>query len=191
VVRLRVEDLHDHQVRPKLMMPKSGKGGGRNRVQKKAERYSVPITVQLAARLRAAAMGRDQGGSLLTQRDGSPWPKHPGQHCHRQIDKIVTAVGLGPEVTMYALRHSSIVRMLLANVPIRLIASLHNTGVAMIERNYSRYITEHSDDISRKALLQHELPCGENVVALSNVAERQHGRAAEIRGDRARKLPST
>ena len=48
-VRLRVEDLHDHPVRPKLMMPKTAKGGGRNRSQKKIERYSVPITVQLAA----------------------------------------------------------------------------------------------------------------------------------------------
>ena len=48
-VRLRVEDLHDHPVRPKLMMPKSAKGGGRNRSAKKTERYSVPITVQLAA----------------------------------------------------------------------------------------------------------------------------------------------
>ena len=44
-VRLRVEDLHDHPVRPKLMMPKSAKGGGRNRSAKKTERYSVPITV--------------------------------------------------------------------------------------------------------------------------------------------------
>jgi hypothetical protein len=33
-VRLRVEDFHDHPMRPKLMMPKSGKGGGRNRSQK-------------------------------------------------------------------------------------------------------------------------------------------------------------
>src|SRR5262249_17941780 len=41
VVRLRVDDLqHDHPVRPKLMMPKSAKGGGRNRTQKKHERYS-------------------------------------------------------------------------------------------------------------------------------------------------------
>ena len=44
---------------------------------------------------------------------------------------------------MYCLRHSSIVRMLLRNVPIRLVASLHNTSVAMIEKHYSRYITEH------------------------------------------------
>jgi len=67
VVRLRVEDLHDHQVRPKLMMPKSGKGGGRNRAQKKAERYSVPITTQLAARLRAAAKGSADDAPLLLQ----------------------------------------------------------------------------------------------------------------------------
>jgi hypothetical protein len=54
---------------------------------------------------------------------------------------------------MYCLRYSSIVRMLLRNVPIRLVASLHNTSVAMIEEHYSRYITEHPiDDISRKAL---------------------------------------
>jgi integrase len=168
-VRLRVEDLHDHPVQPKLMMPKSGKGGGRNRAQKKAERYSVPITTQLAARLRAAAKG-SADAPLLLQSDGSPWHKHPAQTYHLLVDKVVTAVGLGPEVTMYALRHSSIVRMLLANVPIRLIASLHNTGVAMIERNYSRYITEHSDDISRKALLQHEEPqavFADNVIALA------------------------
>lgn len=42
--RLRVDDLHDHPLRPKLMMPKSGKGGGRNRAQKRNEHYSVPIT---------------------------------------------------------------------------------------------------------------------------------------------------
>jgi len=46
------------------------------------------------------------------------------------------------------------------------VASLHNTSVAMIEKHYSRYIVEYSDEISRKALLQHEAPSGENVVAL-------------------------
>jgi hypothetical protein len=35
----------------------------------------------------------------------------------------------------------------------------------MIEKTYSKHITEHSDDISRKALLQHEPPSGDNVVA--------------------------
>lgn len=168
-VRLRVEDLHDHPVRPKLMMPKSAKGGGRNRSQKKVERFSVPITLQLAARLKAATKGRADDAPLLLQSDGSPWDRNPGQNYHRQVDKVVTAIGLDPaDVTMYALRHSSIVRMLLQNVPIRLVASLHNTSVAMIEKHYSRFIVEHSDDISRRALLQHEPPSGENVVALAS-----------------------
>jgi len=166
-VRLRVEDLHDHPVRPKLMMPKSAKGGGRNRSQKKVERYSVPITVQLAAMLKAAAKGRADDAPLLLRSDGRPWDKNPGQNYHREIAKVVTDIGLDPAVaTMYALRHSSIVRMLLRNVPIRLVASLHNTSVAMIEKHYSKYITEYSDEISRHALLEPEPPTGENVVAL-------------------------
>lgn len=167
-VRLRVEDLHDHPLRPKLMMPKSAKGGGRNRSVKKTERYSMPITVQLAARLKAAAKGRADHEVLLVQSDGSPWGDNPGQYYHRQVNKVVTAIGLDPdEVTMYCLRHSSIVRMLLKNIPIRLAASLHNTSVAMIEKHYSRYITEHSiDDITRVGLLSEPTPAGDNVVAL-------------------------
>jgi integrase len=166
-VRLRVGDLHDHPLRPKLMMPKSAKGGGRNRSAKRIERYSVPITRALALRLKAAAKGRAGDAPLVLQSDGSPWDKNPGQNYHRQVDKAVTAIGLDPaEVTMYCLRHSSIVRALLLNVPIRLVASLHNTRVAMIERTYSKYITEHSDAVSRKALLQ--LPVGDAVVALAS-----------------------
>jgi integrase len=167
-VRLRVQDLHNHPLRPKLMMPKSAKGGGRNRSVKKAERYSVPITTQLAARLKAAAKGREDDAPLLLQSDGRPWDRNPGQNYHRQVDKVVAAIGLNPEeVTMYCLRHSSIVRMLLRNVPIRLVASLHNTSVAMIEKHYSRYITEHSiDDIMRAGLLSEPAPAGDNVVAL-------------------------
>jgi hypothetical protein len=52
-------------------------------------------------------------------------------------------------------------------VPIRLVASLHNTSTAMIEKHYSRHIVEVSDDLSRVALLQPEPPTGENVVALA------------------------
>ena len=168
-VRLRVEDLHDHPLRPKLMMPKSAKGGGRNRSAKKIERYSVPITRALALRLKAAAKGRAGDAPLLLQSDSRPWDKNPGQNYHRQVDNVVTGIGLDPaEVTMYCLRHSSIVRMLLRNVPIRLVASLHNTSVAMIEKHYSKYITEHSiDDITRVGLLSESAPAADNVVALA------------------------
>jgi integrase len=165
-VRLRVEDLHDHPVRPKLMMPKSAKGGDRNRAEKKLERYSVPITVQLAARLREAAKGRADDAPLFLRGDGSPWGDNPGAGYHREVKQIVSAIGADPDATMYALRHSSIVRMLKANVPIRLVASLHNTSTKMIEKHYSKYITEHSDDISRHALLHHQPPAANNVVTL-------------------------
>jgi integrase len=42
VVRLRVEDLIGG-TKPKLLMPKSAKGGGRNRGQKRLQKYSIPI----------------------------------------------------------------------------------------------------------------------------------------------------
>jgi hypothetical protein len=50
------------------------------------------------------------------------------------------------------LRHTSIVRAILANVPLRVVAANHDTSVVMIERNYSAFITDHSDAISRAAL---------------------------------------
>ncbi|MHC2618252.1 integrase [Bradyrhizobium huanghuaihaiense] len=169
VVRLRVEDFRDHPTTPKLMMPKSAKGGGRNRSQKKHERYSVNITTQLAAKLRYAARGRIDTAPLLVQDDGTAWGHNPGQRYHRQVDHIVAAIGLDPaETTVYALRHSSIVRMLLKNVPIRYVASLHNTSVRMIEAHYSRYIVEHGDDIFRNALLQDEPSVRRNIVALAS-----------------------
>ncbi|MET0706636.1 MAG: site-specific integrase [Tardiphaga sp.] len=166
--RLRVQDLLDHPTRPKIMLPKSAKGGGRNRAQKKAERYSVPITPSLSAKLKAAARDRSDDMPLLLQSDGRPWGDNPGQNYHRLVAAAVAAIGADPEATMYSLRHSSIVRALLRNVPIRLIAATHNTSTRMIEANYSKYITEHADDISRIGLLQDEPPAGDNVLALAS-----------------------
>jgi hypothetical protein len=121
----------------------------------------------LAAKLRKAAKGRVSDAPLLLQSHGTPWADNPGQNYHRDVDKVVTAIGLDPaEVTMYSLRHSSIVRMLLQSVPIRLIASLHNTSVAMIEKHYSKHIAEHGDEHARAALLQPEPPAGDNIVPL-------------------------
>jgi integrase len=163
--RLRVEDLHDHPTKPKLMMPKSGKGGGRNRSAKKAERYSVPITVALSKRLKAAAAGRAPDAPLLVRADGLQW-RHDRYRDH--VRAVLSAIGENPKaVTLYFLRHSNIVRMLLKNIPIRLIASLHNTSTAQIEKNYSAHITEHhSDDVSRAGLLAEPLPAADNVVPL-------------------------
>jgi integrase len=156
-VRLRVDDFRDHPTAPKLLMPKSGKGGGRNRMEKKVERYSVPITLQLATMLREAVKGRADDEPLLLRCNGVPWNTDPNKDYSDDVREIVKAIDLDPgTITMYCLRHSAIVRMLLQRVPIRLVASLHNTSVDQIERNYSRFITEHADDHARVGLLHHE-----------------------------------
>ncbi|MDG2533028.1 hypothetical protein P6144_05175 [Sphingomonas sp. HITSZ_GF] len=38
-------------------------------------------------------------------------------------------------------------------LPIRLIAALHDTSVAMIERHYSRWITEGLDDLVARGVV--------------------------------------
>lgn len=109
-------------------MPTSRKGCG----GKKITRRPVPITEALAKRL----AGRK--GTLLLQSDGSPWG---GDSHSARFAKIVKAAGLDPSVvTLYALRHTSIARQLLANVPVRVVAALHDTSVAMIEQTYSKHI---------------------------------------------------
>jgi hypothetical protein len=162
--RLTVGDLLADPKAPRLMMPRSGKGGSRNRIERKSQRFPVPITPALARKLQAAAAGRADGAPLLPQGDGTSWEN--AQH-RTAMRTVVAAAGLDPDVvTMYSLRHSSIVRALLLNIPIRVIAATHDTSVAMIEANYSRHIAEHSDELSRRALLQDE-PAAGNVVALA------------------------
>ncbi len=61
--------------------------------------------------------------------------------------------GMSLSTIPYALRHSSIVRGLRAGLPIRLVAALHDTSVAMIERHYSRWITEGLDELAARAVV--------------------------------------
>ena len=82
--RLRVEDLIGGD-KPRLMVSKSAKGGGRNRAEKKLQRYPVPITASLCGRLRQASKGRADDAPLLLQADGTPWSE-------------VTRTGLSPRL---------------------------------------------------------------------------------------------
>jgi hypothetical protein len=102
--------------------------------------------------------------------NGERWGHGRRRHHRNDFRAVIEAAGLDPdEVTLYALRHSSIVRQLLANVPIRIVATLHDTSVKMIERTYSRYIAGHSDEIARRALLETNAqpPAAANVVPLA------------------------
>ena len=147
LARLEVRDLQADRADPRVLMPASHKGSRRKRV----ERRPVPIPANFATRLLISARGRADAAPLLLKADGSGWRR--SDHA-RPFALTVTSAGLDTaEVTIYALRHSSITRQLLAGVPIRLVAALHDTSTKMIEKNYSHHITDHSDAIVRRVML--------------------------------------
>jgi integrase len=66
----------------------------------------------------------------------------------------VAAAGLpaaGP--VPYCLRHSSIVRGLRAGLPVRLVAAVHDTSAAMVERHYGAFIVDATEDLLRRAVV--------------------------------------
>jgi integrase len=140
IARLTVRDLKADA----LDMPSSRKGKG----VKKVVRRQVPIPITLAKRLRS---NRPDDAPLLVKPSGEAWAKSDHTRPFRRAAKKTE---LNPdEVTIYALRHSSITRQLLRGVPIRVVANLHDTSVAMIERTYSVDIDQHVDAIVRPALI--------------------------------------
>jgi integrase len=162
LARLEVADLQADRPDPRLMMPSSRKGKGIKRI----ERKPVPITSSLAAQLRQAAGNRVHTEPLLLRIDGAAW-QPPIADYRLPFIRAVTRVGLNPSiVTLYSLRHSSIVRALLAGVPIRVVAVQHDTSVPMLERTYSQHILDHSDTVARRELLDIAKPATGNVVAL-------------------------
>ncbi len=162
LARLAVRDVQVERADPRLMMPSSRKGRGRKRI----DRRPVPIPASLAMRLRTGAKDRGDEAPLLVKPSGEPWRK--SDHL-RLFARTVSHAGVTEpdEVTLSALRHSSIVRQLLAGTPIRVVAVLHDTSVAMIERTYSRHIGDHSDQVARRALLDLAEPAVANVLPLA------------------------
>jgi integrase len=143
---LTVGDLQTDKA-PRLMMPTSRKGkyraAGPNR--------SVPITPELAAKLRVAAGTRPRDAALLLASKGSPW--NPRDNVMRKKwDRLVADCGITGQ-TMYALRHSFITRSLKANIPASVVANSADTSVAMIEKTYGAFVADHADEIMRRGLL--------------------------------------
>jgi integrase len=158
LARLEVQDLQLADNAPRLMMPSSKKGRGTKRVL----RRPVPIPPGLASHLLTAAEDRPPSAPLLTKPSGAVWRK--SDHS-RPFARAAKAAGLDPtQVTLYALRHSNIVRQLLAGLPIRVAAVNHDTSITMLERVYSRYISDHADALARKMLLDTTSSAGPSVV---------------------------
>jgi integrase len=156
LARLEVRDLQDNKDNPRLMMPSSRKGKRR-----RVERKPVAIPASLAVALHRAAANRAAETPLLVPAGGETLLRN-------WLKRIVKAAKLKPGTTMYSLRHSSIVRMLLAGTPIRIVAVHHDTSVPMIEKNYSRHIADHSDALVRRGLLDIGPPADDNVVPIAS-----------------------
>jgi integrase len=157
IARMTVRDVQAGQSR--LSVPQSFKGRKRQ-----LQYLRVQVGQDTLAALGPAIEGRGSSASLLErwrhrqtgpmvwQRvDRGPWtsPSEMSRMWKRAID----AAGLPAATIPYGLRHSSIVRGLRVGLPIRLVAALHDTSVAMIERHYSRWITEGLDELAARAVI--------------------------------------
>lgn len=159
IVRLTVADVQVARLR--IMMPGSRKG--RRRVARKPA--AVPVSSAVVERLQPLLQGRAGREPLLLRwvmkrvggaegwiRDKRrPWG--PAFEVGDFWEKTLAAAGMDGETIMYAFRHSSIVRGLVAGLPVRLVAALHDTSVVMIEKHYSAYITDATEDIVRRHVL--------------------------------------
>ncbi len=157
IARMTVADVQLGQSR--LMLPQSFKG------RKRTLSYiRVPVGADTIAAVEPVTRGRSPSAPLLEhwrrrqvgpmqweQVDRGPWASSSAML--RPFHQAVADAGLSSAIIPYALRHSSIVRGLRAGLPIRLVAALHDTSVAMIERHYSRYITEGLDELVARAVV--------------------------------------
>jgi len=142
--RLLVGDL----LADKLMMPRSAKGRG----QKRIDRRPIPIPPTLVTKLQAAVAGRPADAPLLQRPDGAAW--HSGHSDHsRPFERALKTAGL-PKVVPYTLRHTSITRSLLRGVPTRVVADQHDTSVAMLERSYAHATADYSETMVRQAQIE-------------------------------------
>ena len=177
LANLETADLQGERSDPRLMMPTSRKGRG----TKQIGRRPVPIPPPLATKLHDLTKGRPPSAPLLIKPNQnlrnnnaqpSPAPAYrrwkKSDHS-RLFSRAIEAAGLDPgKITMYALRHSNIVRQILAGVPLRVVAVNHDTSVGMLERTYSRYIGDHADALARVALLDTSAVQDGNFVTLAS-----------------------
>jgi integrase len=156
-VRMTVADVQVEQKR--LMIPTSRKGRG----EKKITRTGFAVGDDVLDALRPAANGRVGSASLFlrprfeaiavanyVRAERGPW--RASAEMAGPWREIVKRAGLAGNLTPYCLRHSSIVRGLRAGLPTRLIAQLHDTSSAMIEKYYAAQVTDALDELARRMI---------------------------------------
>jgi integrase len=156
VQRITVGDVQVDRLR--IFVPTSRKGQGRV-----AEHYAMPVGADAIAALAPVVEGRSPEEPLLcrwryVEVKGREWrrdrrgPWTSASELTRPWKVICEQLKL-KDVVPYALRHSSIVRGIRSGLPIRLVAAMHDTSVAMIERHYARYIVEGLEELAARAVV--------------------------------------
>lgn len=163
IARMNVGDVQASKGR--LMVPVSMKGKGR----KGSSHIAVRVGDDVLSELRPALAGRRSAEPLLmrwrhkqlkgdetspprwVRDERGPW--RTSVEITRPWRRIADRAGLPLEVVPYALRHSSIVRQLRLNLPVRLVAALHDTSAAMIEAHYSAFIVDALDALAAGAVI--------------------------------------
>jgi integrase len=158
VARMTVADVQPVQKR--LMIPASKKGRG----EKKIKQIGVRVGDDVLGALAKATAGRKGAEPLFLRprwesvavarwRKGERAAWHSAADLRRPWEAIVALAGLAPKTIPYSLRHSSIVRGLRAGLPVRLVAALHDTSAAMVERHYSAHIVDAMDELAARAVV--------------------------------------
>ncbi|WP_457940834.1 integrase [Mesorhizobium sp. 10J20-29] len=155
---LRVRDVQVDECR--IMMPGSRKG----RLGRARAPVAIPVSADVVRELMPAIDGRGLDQPLLERwayKRAGPvkWERsarRPWGPAY-EVDKVwadaASKAKLPAGTTMYAFRHSSIVRGLKAGLPVRLVAALHDTSSEMIEKHYSAYIVDATEELSRRVTL--------------------------------------
>jgi integrase len=160
---LKVGDVQRERCR--IMMPPSGKG----RSQKTKAPTPIPVDRGVVMSLGPLIKGRVQDQPLLRRwsykRAGRlKWvrthlrPLGSAYEADKQWAEVVSLARLPKGTVMYSLRHSSIVRCLRQNLPVRLVAALHDTSIEMIEAHYSAYIVDMTEELSRRTAISFARP---------------------------------
>ena len=94
------------------------------------EQRALPITPKLAQMLRARAMARGPRRPLFDR----IW------NMSLRFRVVLERLGLDLTLTPYTLRHSSIIRQIRSNVPLRIIAFNHDTSACRRSKGHTRDI---------------------------------------------------